>query len=176
MESWNREVNSGDRGSDCCPDRRSNNSTHTHTHTHIPSCLGHRFSDIWRISRGSTKIRIREKQSVSIRRYLVLTNQSPPVDDHLFVFTRTTSLFSVQFIIILIQLFRLLERGGFDFSRLERWVVPFERWSKDRSILDKRSRVHKNPSQRFLALRIAAFDPECLTGHQPLVAVWCGGY
>lgn len=91
VESWNREVNSGDRGSDCCPDRRSNNSTHTYIHiyTHIILSGWDETSilNIWPISRGSTKTRIwsKEKNKVfSIRRYLVLTNQSPAVDDHLF--------------------------------------------------------------------------------------------
>lgn len=94
LESWNRGIVKWTRvivdRIVALIDDRTTAHTHTYTYTHISSCLDgtkHRFSGIWPISRGSTKTRIwsKEKNKVfSIRRYLVLTNQSPPVDDHLF--------------------------------------------------------------------------------------------
>lgn len=66
------------------------------------------------------------------------------------VFTRTTSIFQPAIRNNLgIRFERERERRA-RFSTLERWVVPFERWSKDRSILDKR--VYKNSSLEIASI------------------------
>ena len=64
------------------------------------------------------------------------------------VFTRTTSIFQPAIRNNLGIRFERERRARF--STLERWVVPFERWSKDRSILDKR--VYKNSSLEIASI------------------------
>lgn len=64
------------------------------------------------------------------------------------VFTRTTNIFQPAIRNNLGIRFERERRARF--STLERWVVPFERWSKDRSILDKR--VYKNSSLEIASI------------------------